>query len=277
QHPNIVRFYGLEQDDYLAFMLMDFVEGTTLRRDIYRAQGPFEEGRILEIMRPICAALGYAHNLGIVHCDAKPGNIMIEANGRVLVTDFGIARMTDAATATMIGAGTPAYMAPEQARGEDPTPRTDIYALGVVLYEMLTGGERPFTGELAETTGSTSEKVRWEQMHLNPPSPRKWNPGITPETETLVLRCLAKQPDERYGDVITLLNALETALGHAAGAEKAPAVDRGVEAGKPEAPVQAESISEVMTSLEPDPGAAPAEIRVKEPSRVGVKAGTPST
>jgi serine/threonine protein kinase len=208
QHPNIVRFYGLEQDNDLAFMLMDYVEGTTLRKEIFRAKRPFPPERVLEIMRPVCSALHYAHQMGMVHCDAKPGNIMIESSGRVLVTDFGIARMTDAATATMVGIGTPAYMAPEQVQGENPSPRTDIYALGVLLFEMLTGGERPFTGELADTTGSTGEKVRWEKIHLEPPSPRKWNAEISAELESIVLRCLAKDPAERYSNTIELLNAL---------------------------------------------------------------------
>ena len=91
--------------------------------------------------------VGFAHKQGVVHCDLKPANILIEKADRVLVSDFGIARLTDAATATMVGAGTPAYMAPEQVKGLDPVPQTDIYAMGVMLFEMLTGGERPFTGE----------------------------------------------------------------------------------------------------------------------------------
>jgi WD40 repeat protein/tRNA A-37 threonylcarbamoyl transferase component Bud32 len=214
QHPNIVRFYELEQDDLLAFLLMDYVDGTSLRAEIFRSRGKgLAAKRILEIMRPVCSALHYAHKMGMVHCDAKPGNIMIEHTGRVLVTDFGIARMSDAATATMVGMGTPAYMAPEQARGQDPTPQTDIYALGVVLFEMLTGGERPFTGEQATITGSTSEKVRWEQMNLEPPPPRKWNPKITHELEMVVLKCLAKDPAPRYGSVLKLLNKLEAEMG----------------------------------------------------------------
>ena len=98
----------------------------------------------------------------------------------------------------MVGAGTPAYMAPEQARGMDPVPQTDIYGLGIVLFEMLTGGERPFTGEQAHVTGSTSEKVRWEQINLPPISPRRFNPQITPELEAVVLRCLEKNPAQRY-------------------------------------------------------------------------------
>ncbi|MGD8759077.1 MAG: ABC transporter substrate-binding protein, partial [Anaerolineales bacterium] len=213
QHPNIVRFYGLEQDGSLAFMLMDFVDGISLRKEIFNRSGPFPVQRVLEIMKATCAALGYAHNLGMVHCDVKPGNIMFESTGKVLVTDFGIARMTDAATATMVGFGTPAYMAPELVQGKDPTPQSDIYSLGVLLFEMLSGGERPFTGEHAKTTGSTSEKVRWEQVHLPPPSLRKLSKHISPELDAVVLKCLAKDPQERYPSSLDLLNALVAASG----------------------------------------------------------------
>jgi len=214
QHPNIVRFYDLEQDDLLAFILMDYVDGVSLRGEIFRGRGKgaLAKGRILEIMRPVCSALQYAHNMGMVHCDMKPANIMLEKGGRVLVADFGIARMTDAATSTMVGAGTPAYMAPEQVRGLDAIPQTDIYALGISLYEMLTGGERPFTGEYAETSGSNNEKVLWEQMRLEPPSPRIYNPGISPQLEAVVMKCLAKEPGQRFGSVLELLNALELAM-----------------------------------------------------------------
>jgi serine/threonine protein kinase len=218
QHPNIVRFYGLEEDGDLVFMLMDYVEGTTLRKEIRRLGRPFVPERILEIMRPVCSAMHYAHESNIVHCDIKPANIMIDASGRVLVADFGIARMAETATATMVGAGTPAYMAPEQARGENPTPQTDIYALGIMLYEMLSGGERPFTGEHARTTGSTSEKIRWEQLNLEPPSLRKLNPTVAPDLEAVVLKCLEKSPDRRFASVQEFLNALTLAI---PGAEKA--------------------------------------------------------
>ena len=156
---------------------------------------------------------------------------MINANGTVLVSDFGIARMSESATATMVGAGTPAYMAPEQARGEDPTPQTDIYALGVVLFEMLTGGERPFTGESAQTTGSTSEKIRWEQMKLEPPSPRKYNPAISPQLEEIILRCLNKNPAARYSSTLELLVALDTAIS-ASQIKAIPSVVKNVSSSK---------------------------------------------
>ena len=168
QHPNIVRFYGLEQEGRLVFMLMDFVDGESLKHRIFDARGPIPLDEVYEVIQPVCQALRYAHGEGFVHADVKPGNIMIDKTGRVLLSDFGIARMTESSTVTMAGAGTPAYMAPEQARGETPLIQTDIYALGIVLYEMVTG-ERPFTGELATISGTSGEKTRWEQMNLNPP------------------------------------------------------------------------------------------------------------
>jgi len=213
-HPNIVRFYGFEKEGRLAFMLMDYIEGETLKHFIHDADGKsMPYGQIRSITRAVCGALHYAHNQGLVHCDIKPANIMINQNGIVQLADFGIARMSDAATATMVGAGTPAYMAPEQVLGKDAIPQTDIYALGIVLYEMFTGGERPFTGEQAQTTGGTSEKVRWEQVHSPPPSPRQWNPSLSNKIEAVILRCLSKNPNERYGNSLELVNALELALG----------------------------------------------------------------
>jgi len=213
QHPNIVRFYGLEKAPYQAFILMEYVEGVTLKHKIYAAdKRGMKIEEICSIFRDLCSALRFAHSEGIIHCDIKPGNVMIKPDDTVLLADFGIARLTDAATATMVGAGTPAYMAPEQVKGLDPVPQTDIYALGVILYEMLTGGERPFTGETATATGTTSAKVRWEQVHLDPPSPRIYQPDISSDLERIVLKCLAKEPNNRYQNTTDLLNELETAI-----------------------------------------------------------------
>ena len=220
QHRSIVRFYGLEQDDLLVFLLMEYIEGTSLREEIFRVKEPFTSQRILEVLRPVCAAMHYAHRMGIVHCDLKPGNILIDHHGELLVTDFGIARMIDASTATMVGLGTPAYMAPELVKGQDPTPQTDIYALGVILYEMFTGGERPFTGERAETTGSTAEKIRWEQMKLAPKPLTDYNPEISPAMQGIVIRCLAKIPDQRYEDMQVVYEEAEIALNHRSGSIK---------------------------------------------------------
>jgi len=213
QHPNIVRFYGMETDDLTVFMLMDFIEGTTLQAEIFRSRGKsLHRVFINHTIKSVCSALNYAHKYGYVHCDIKPGNIMIDQHGEVLLTDFGISRMTDAATATMVGFGTPAYMAPELVRGKDPSPQSDIYSLGVVLYEMATGGERPFTGERAQTTGPASEKVRWEQVNITPLSPKDYNPDIPAELEEVILKCLSKKPDERFENATELINALELSL-----------------------------------------------------------------
>lgn len=213
QHPHIVRFYGLEKVGEVAFMLMDYVEGPTLRKEISRSNGPMKLNRVLEILQPICSALYYAHSQGMVHCDVKPANIMLHVNGTVLLTDFGIARMTETATTTsLLGAGTPAYMAPEQVLGQNPLPQTDLYALGIILYEMVTGGERPFTGERATSTGTTMEKVRWEQVNLAPIAPMQFNPALPPAVQAVILHCLEKDPARRFGSALEIYNAFQKAI-----------------------------------------------------------------
>jgi serine/threonine protein kinase len=177
--------------------------------------------KCLNVMRPICSALHYAHQSGVVHADIKPANIMIHTNGTVLVSDFGIARATESATATMVGAGTPAYMPPEQARGQALTPQSDIYSLGIVLYEMLTGGERPFTGERARITGGTTEKIIWEQLNAEPPSLRAHNPNLPAAVENVALSMLDKDPAHRPATTLDVLNALSQAI---APSEPAPVV-----------------------------------------------------
>ena len=261
QHPNIVRFYGLEQHGRQAFMLLDFVSGESLKHKIFDAAGPLPMSTIRSVLGSVCAALAYAHSEGYVHCDLKPSNILFHRSGKPMLADFGIARMTDAATATMVGAGTPAYMAPEQARGLNPTPQTDIYALGVVLFEMLTGGERPFTGEYAQTTGSTSEKVRWEQVNLKPPSPRAYKPEISKELEAVVLKCLAKKPDMRYQTPLDLLNALQQATAPEEASESEEVQPEAEdESGRIPAPPAEPSLTperEAPPSRESEPGSKP--------------------
>ncbi|MGD2252406.1 MAG: protein kinase [Anaerolineales bacterium] len=279
QHPNIVRLYGLEKEGRLAFMLMDFVDGDSLKHEIFDSAGPMTTDRVLEVTRAVCSALNYAHSLGMVHCDIKPGNILIEKTGRVLVSDFGIARMTDAATSTMVGFGTPAYMSPEIVRGSEPTPQSDIYSLGVMLFEMFAGGERPFTGEKAEITGSTSDKVRWEQVNLKPPSLSTFNKEIPTALEAVVAKCLAKAPGDRYGSVIDLLNALTAAAGEAepAAVAAAPAAPEEAEAQreKPPAakkrrrkkPVPAKVAPKAAPSRKPPPEKAPSPAPVAKKQR----------
>lgn len=205
-----MRFYGLEQEGLQAFLLMNYVQGSTLRDEIFQLTGPMTETRILEVLRPVCSALNYAHQMGLIHCDVKPANIMIQENGNILVADFGIARLIEnSTTTTMSGAGTPAYMSPEQAIGHNPVAQTDVYSLGIVLYEMVTGGERPFTGEYALTGGSTAEKMRWEHLQVKPPSPRQYNQNLSPQLEAVVFKCLEKNPAQRYSTAMEFLGELE--------------------------------------------------------------------
>ena len=215
RHPHILQFYGLEQDNHIAFILTNYVDGITLKREIFATGGePLANARILEVMRAICSAVYYAHQNNFVHCDLKPGNIMIDRTGQIFVADFGIARMAEgAATVTMVGAGTPAYMAPEQILGKDPAPENDIYSLGVILYEMLTGGERPFMGDTAPISGTQSNRVRWEQMNADAPPPSRFNENISPELDAINLKCLAKEAKDRYSSTLDLLNDLEKVLG----------------------------------------------------------------
>ena len=208
-HANVIRFYSFEREGPLAFIVMDYVEGTTLRRRIVDAEGePLPLDEVLSVARQICAALHYAHEEGVLHRDIKPGNIMIQPDGRVLVADFGIAKAADAATVTSVMPGTPAYMSPEQCRSQPVDGRTDVYSLGIVVYEMLAG-RRPFVGETAEvSTGSTREKIHWEQMHAEPPPLQEHNPTVPAELAAVVLQALAKDAQDRWGSVLAFGRAL---------------------------------------------------------------------
>ncbi len=189
----------MEQADGLVFLLMDYIEGSTLGLEIPRAKGPFSMAQAMFILRPVCAALHYAHQMGVVHGDLKPANILIHRKGTVLLTDVGVKRMVETASSSSRHfPGTPAYMAPEQIRGQPPTPQSDIYALGVVLFEMLTGGNRPFEGEHAKISGTTDEQISWEQVNLAPPALRRLNPAVPAKVEAAVMRCLEKQPEKRF-------------------------------------------------------------------------------
>jgi len=197
QHPHIVRFFGFEEMGRLAFLVMEYINGSNLRAQLKLLGRPLTLPEALTVVEPVCSALHYAHQMGIFHCDVKPANIFIERGGRVVLADFGIARLTESATVTFSTPGTPAYMSPEQCRGrEDLDARTDVYSLGITAYEMLTR-DRPFKGDTEGTTGSRGERVRWEQMHLPPPPPRSVNPHIAPAAEAAILRALEKEPGRR--------------------------------------------------------------------------------
>jgi serine/threonine protein kinase len=202
-HKNVCRIYELNPVDGFAYISMEFVDGESLRQVINRFGGlPLHKA--VQIACQICAGLQEAHNQGTIHRDLKPENIMIDAKGNAKIMDFGIARSVE--TGLTHGTrviGTPSYMAPEQAEGKHVDCRTDIYALGLVLYEALTG--RPaFTGE-------SPVSIALKQISEVPPPLREIDPSIPASVEAIILRCLAKNPEERFQAVEELESALETA------------------------------------------------------------------
>jgi len=216
-HPNIVRFYSFERSatpgggGVTAFIVMDYIAGTTLRGRLAESNGPLPLNEASAVLHQVGAALQYAHSQGFVHRDIKPGNIMLRESGDVLLSDFGIARAAEVTTMTAGPLGTPAYMAPEQILGQSVGPWTDVYSLGVVLYEMLAG-RRPFTGESGTGTG-TSERVRYQHLHQMPPDPRLFNPQLPGPVVAVILRTLAKEPSQRWPDVASLIQAWDAAAG----------------------------------------------------------------
>ena len=148
-HPNVCRVYDIDEEDGHTFLSMEYVDGEDLS-SLLRRIGHFPEARALEIARQICAGLASAHERGVIHRDLKPANIMIDGTGRVRITDFGLAGLSGEA----LRAGTPAYMAPEQLAGGDVTARSDMYSLGLVLYEIFTGRRALEGANLAESPRS---------------------------------------------------------------------------------------------------------------------------
>ncbi len=190
-HPNIVAIYDWGQSDGTYFIVMEYVHGKSLR-EILNENGPLESDEIAEYSTDIAGALAYAHQHGVVHRDVKPGNVLINDAGKVKVTDFGIARAGTSESLTQTGAvmGTATYFSPEQAQGYNVDGRSDIYSLGVVMYELATGVP-PFTADtpIAVAFKHVSEK-------LVPPSVR--NPLVAPDLEAIISKCLEKDPDRRY-------------------------------------------------------------------------------
>jgi serine/threonine-protein kinase len=196
-HPAIVAVYdtGEAQTEMgpLPYIVMEFVEGRTLR-DIVKTEGPMSQKRAMEVMADVCAALDFSHRHGIIHRDVKPANVMITKNGAVKVMDFGIARALHdgqaAMTQTAAVIGTAQYLSPEQARGEQVDARSDVYAAGCVLYELITG-DPPFTGD-------SPVAVAYQHVREDPHPPSSVNPAVSPELDAVVLKALAKGPANRY-------------------------------------------------------------------------------
>ena len=201
-HPNIVKVYDVSFGDMIQYIVMEYIDGITLKEYIDR-QGIIEWKDALHLATQILKALQHAHECGIVHRDIKPQNIMLLQDGTIKVTDFGIARFSDKATRTMTeqAIGSVHYIAPEQARGDVTDGKTDIYSVGVMLYEMLTG-KLPFDGDSAVS-------VALMQLQSTPKRPREVNPGIPIGLEQITMKAMQKQPSARYTSAAEMLSDIE--------------------------------------------------------------------
>ncbi|MBI5302610.1 MAG: protein kinase [Chloroflexi bacterium] len=204
-HPNIVQVHDLITSEGIPFLVMQFIEGKTLKDVLLERH--LTPNEILNILRPVGDALHYAHARGVLHRDVKPSNIMIDKDGNVFLTDFGLARIERSGESTMsqdMLIGSPQYLSPEQARSEQVDQRTDVYSLGIVLYEMFTG-RAPFMGD-------TPYATIMAQINDAPAPPRALNPSISIPVEQVLLKCLEKDPAKRYNGVRELVRAMENAV-----------------------------------------------------------------
>ncbi len=206
EHPHILPVYDFGSQDGLTYMAMRYVETGTLSNLM---GSPLSNERIVRLIGPVARALDYAHKQGVVHRDIKPSNILIDQNGEPLLTDFGIAKMIQGSGATQLTGtgmvlGTPAYMSPEQAKGISIDGRSDIYSLGVVLYELLTG-QQPYQAE-------TPLGVVFKHVSEPLPPPRSINPKVAEPLERVVIKAMAKEPAQRYLTAGEMEQALQSAL-----------------------------------------------------------------
>ncbi|HEY7125396.1 MAG TPA: protein kinase [Ktedonobacterales bacterium] len=209
-HPNIVSVYDFGEQGNTTYLVMPLIQGGTLR-ELLGQRGMLPLNEAVALVEQIGGALQYAHERGLIHRDVKPANILVGPDGRALLSDFGIVRVVQGedsgATLTHTGAfvGSPEYAAPEMVLGQTIDRRVDIYALGMMLYQLLTGR--------TAFSANTPVQLLMMQAQVQPPNPRSINPAIPPAVEAVVLRALAKSPDQRYGSVAEMVAALRAAAG----------------------------------------------------------------
>jgi serine/threonine-protein kinase len=204
QHPNIVGVYDRGDSDGAYYIAMEYVEGETLK-DVIRREAPMDPQRTIAIVKEILAATRFAHKRGVIHRDLKPQNVIVEPDDHIKVADFGIARAAGGSDITEVGAimGTAQYLSPEQAHGQPVTAASDIYSIGVVMFEMLTG-RPPFDAD-------SQVAVALKHVNQPAPSPRELVATVPPELEAIVLKALAKDPARRYESAEAMMRDLELA------------------------------------------------------------------
>ncbi|HPF60139.1 MAG TPA: serine/threonine-protein kinase [Candidatus Competibacteraceae bacterium] len=202
-HPNIVTVFEYGEEADAPYIVMEYVQGRELR-DYLKSRQPMPLSNTVAIILQVLRALGHAHAHGVVHRDIKPGNIILLADGKVKVTDFGIARLEMSGSLTQVGmaVGTPGYMAPEQFSGQEADRRADLYATGVVLFELLTG-IRPFPGRGAG-------EIMYQVLNELPLQATKLNPRLPPELDAVFAKALAKSPEQRFQNTDEFIIALES-------------------------------------------------------------------
>ncbi|MBT2440445.1 Stk1 family PASTA domain-containing Ser/Thr kinase [Streptomyces sp. ISL-36] len=253
-HPNVVGVFDQGADGAYVYLAMEYVAGCTLR-DVLRERGALQPRAALDILEPVLAALGAAHRAGFVHRDMKPENVLIGDDGRVKVADFGLVRAVGSATNTTGSVlGTVSYLAPEQIEHGTADTRADVYACGVVLYEMLTGG-KPHGGD-------TPAQVLYQHLNTDVPAPSAAVPGLAPELDELVAGATARHPDVRPHDAVALLARAREA--------RAALTDEQLDAVPPQAlaPTEERDASEDRTSVIPRAVPPVGQQRVEHTSRL---------
>lgn len=257
EHPNIVRVFEFESRGDVVFIVMAWVDGGNLRQRLDVLHRPMSLAEVDHILQPVCTALNYAHQMHAFHCDIKPSNIMLHKNGKdVFLADFGVARLASERG----GGGTPPYMAPEQF-SRSVTAKTDIYALGVTLYEMLSGGTLPYRGDSKSPGSTTRDRYAWEHTHLPLPPLSQFNPSVPQPILNVVIKALQKDPTQRFETPLAFWESLQRAR-----------------ASSPSVPSR-----DAETSFEPPPTQEPARVTSgapagsAQPQRTPIAAAAPGT